>query len=281
MPKRMHIDPDFKDPHALSANNKAMRDDRVAFITSKLKNKPELVEKMIPKTPPMATRHVLVDPQYSIYDILNQDNVDLVSEPICRINRSGVGTEDGKQYDIDIIVFATGYRVNEFLWPMDVRGRDARSLAELWSKDGARAYLGAMAPGFPNFFMVYGPNSNNWGGLQIVDFHELVTRFALSCIGGLIAQRKQTVEPSESAYWRYNEEVDHCESKMLYSDTRVKTYYKNTYGRSAANNGIDIRRIWRWTRRPASPPDGRETQRPDFEPRDDIRPYFTEDLIVE
>ena len=74
---------------------------------------------------------------------------------------------------------------------MDVRGRDGLRLEELWAKDGARAYLGSMLPGFPNLFMIYGPNTNQLSGLQIVAMEEVATRFALENIGGLIEQGKQ------------------------------------------------------------------------------------------
>ena len=88
--------------------------------------------------------------------------------------------EGGVEYPLDIIVYATGFKANDFLWPMEIRGRGGQRIEELWAKDGARAYLGTMLPGFPNFFMLYGPNTNNFGGLQIVDFEEMVTRFALA-----------------------------------------------------------------------------------------------------
>ena len=66
------------------------------------------------------------------------------------------------------------------------RAATGSGIEELWAKDGARAYLGTMLPGFPNFFMIYGPNTNPIGGLQVVDMEEMVTRFALQCIGHLI-----------------------------------------------------------------------------------------------
>jgi 4-hydroxyacetophenone monooxygenase len=276
----MHIDPDYGDPHARNARNKKVRDMRIEFIASKLKNKPELIDKMIPASPPMATRHVLVDSKYSIYDALMLDNVTLVDAGIERVTPRGILLKNGEELELDIIVYATGFKANEFLWPMDVRGRDGRSIDALWAKDGARAYLTAMMPGFPNFFVAYGPNSNNWAGLQIIDFEELVIRFAVGCIAGLIAEGKQVVDVAEDAYWRYAEELDRFEAKMLYSDPRVTTYYKNSFGRSAANNPIDIRRIWRWTRNPA--PSEATGPAPSIPAADAaIQPRFGADLIVE
>jgi 4-hydroxyacetophenone monooxygenase len=279
--KNMHIDPQFEDPHARSARNKKVRDARIAFIESKLKDRrPDLVEKMIPKSPPMATRPVMVDRKYCVYDTLLQDNVSLVSDPIARVTPRGIQLENGEEIAVDIIVYATGFKANEFLWPMEVRGRDGRTIEELWAKDGARAYLTAMMPGFPNFFVAYGPNSNNWSGLQVIDFEELTIRFAVGCIAGLIAENKRAVDVAEDAYWRYAAEVDACEARMVYSDPRVTTYYKNHFGRSAANNPIDIRRIWAWTRNPA--PSAATGPSPlNLEAEAAIRPRFGADLVVE
>lgn len=71
-----------------------------------------------------------------------------------------VQTSGGVEHDVDVIVYATGFKANECLWPMEVLGRGGRSVHDLWSKDGPRAYLGAMLPGFPNLFLIYGPNMN-------------------------------------------------------------------------------------------------------------------------
>jgi 4-hydroxyacetophenone monooxygenase len=165
---------------------------------------------------------------------------------------------------------------------MEVRGRGGKRVEELWEKDGARAYLGTMLPGFPNFFMIYGPNTNNFGGLQIVDFEEMVTRFALQCIGGLITQKKRTVDISLDAYWRYNDEVDRAETLMVYKDPRAHNYYKNDSGRSAANNPIDIRKIWTWLRNPLDGRvNGQQSGDPEAIASRVVRPYFREDLVVE
>jgi 4-hydroxyacetophenone monooxygenase len=270
--KGLQIDPDYRDPHARSARNKLVREQRIAFIRRKLAPRPELVDKMIPPYPPMGARHILIDQDDNIYTALTRDNVTLVTDPIARITPSGIAVEGEREIPADVIVYATGFRANDFLWPMEIRGRDGTRVEELWAKDGPRAYLGAMLPGFPNFFMVYGPNTNNFGGLQIVDFEELVVRFALECIGGLIARGARAVEVTPDAYWRYNAELDRCEARMLYSDPRVNTYYRTEHRRSACNNPIDIRRIWAWTRDPAGKPDAGDPC---------IRPWFGEDLIVE
>lgn len=278
----MRIDPRYEDQHARSALNKQIRDQQLAFIKRKLVSRPDLIEKMTPAAPPYSARPIIIDTDYSIYDTLLRNDVTLVTDPIERITPKGIQVKGGSEIPLDIIVYATGFKANDFLWPMEIRGREGERIEDLWKKDGARAYLGTMLPGFPNFFMIYGPNTNNFGGLQIVDFEEMVTRFALGCIGGLITQKKSTVDVSLDAYWRYNDEVDKAEALMIYKDARAHNYYKNDSGRSAANNPIDIRKIWTWLRDPL---DGKTnamgTGDPEALASRTVRPYFHEDLLVE
>jgi 4-hydroxyacetophenone monooxygenase len=241
------IDPNFEDPDAPSALHKKIRERRVAFIQRKLASRPNLIEKMIPPHPPLSTRPVQVDADYCLYDALLRDNVTLVTDRIERITPAGIRTEDGTEHDVDVIVYATGFKANECLWPMAVRGRGGRSVHELWAKDGPRAYLGVMVPGFPNFFMVYGPNTN-LGGL--IDREEMATRFMLGCMQHLILQGESTVDVTEEAYWSYNGELDEREKSMTYMDPRARSYYRNEHGRSATNSPFPADETWHRLRKP-------------------------------
>jgi 4-hydroxyacetophenone monooxygenase len=268
------IDPEFQDPHTLSPTNKKIRDQRIDFMQSKFAGRPDLLEKMLPEAPPMSARPILVDPSRSVYDALLRDDVSLVTDGILRITPEGIQTCDGSVCKVDVIVFATGFKSNDFLFPMEIRGRGQREVVDLWRKDGARAYLGTLLPGFPNFFMIYGPNTNPYGGLQVVDMEEVVTRFALACIGHLIAENRSSVEVTEDAYWRYNGELDQVEVTKVWRDARAHNYFTNEFGRSSANMPFDVRETWKWMRDPAG--------RGEVEsgPRASIRPYFGEDLVV-
>lgn len=249
--RRLIRDEEFIDEHTVSEVNRSIRANCIATLESKLGDRPELLAQMIPVAPPMAARPVLIDPSYSILDVIRQDDVALISDGIQRITATGIETTAGDFVDLDAIVLATGFKANDFLSPMDVRGRGGVRLEDRWSTDGARAYLGSMVPEFPNFFMIYGPNTNLTIGLQIVDMLELTARFALQNIGSLIEKNARTVEVTEDAFERYNAEIDRAEPTMIYSDPRANNYYRNSSGRSAANNPIDARVLWNWLRDPA------------------------------
>ena len=127
--KTVRIDPEFKDQHARSALNKNIRESRLAFLHRKLATRPDLIEKMIPVAPPYSARPVIVDANYCIYDALLRDDVTLVTEPIRKITPNGIEVEGGVEYPLDIIVYATGFKANDFLFPEDggVRGRGGRA----------------------------------------------------------------------------------------------------------------------------------------------------------
>ncbi|MCF8590121.1 flavin-containing monooxygenase [Gordonia liuliyuniae] len=117
---------------------------------------PELRRKVTP-TDPMGCKRILMSNDY--YPALVREHVDVVTDGIERIEPSGVVTVDGKLHEVDAIVLGTGFAATEFLAPMTVTGLGGEDLNEAW-RDGAQAYLGIAVAGFPNFFMLYGPNTN-------------------------------------------------------------------------------------------------------------------------
>ena len=133
------------------------------FIRGKIReivNDPDTAEKLLPRDHPFSSKRALIDTNY--FDTYNRDNVDLVDIrhfPIEEITETGIRTADGEQYDVDIIVFATGYdAMTGTFFKMDIRGREGRELKEKWS-DGPLSYLGLATADFPNMFMITGPGS--------------------------------------------------------------------------------------------------------------------------
>ena len=231
------IDPDFKDPHACSPLNKRARDVSVAFLERKLGD-PSLVAAMTPPHPVWSARAVVVDTEYCVLDALLRDNVTLVTNGIERIAPGGVvaanGDGDGTLHAADVIVYATGFHATEYLYPMTITGRGGQTLAELWAKDGARAYLGCMIPGMPNLWSIYGPNTN--GALNVASFHEKTALYALHCMEALVLGNGGAMEVRADAFWRYNRLVDERNLTKAWSDPRAQNYYWTAHGRSATMN---------------------------------------------
>jgi cation diffusion facilitator CzcD-associated flavoprotein CzcO len=117
---------------------------------------PALRERLTP-TDPMGCKRILMSNDW--YPALQLPQVDLVTERIAEVRPHSIVTADGREREVDTIVLGTGFAATEFLAPMRITGRGGRDLHEQW-KDGASAYLGTVVPGFPNLFVLYGPNTN-------------------------------------------------------------------------------------------------------------------------
>lgn len=127
-----------------------------AWHLAKQVEDPELREKLTPDYP-IGCKRVLFSNDY--YPALTQPNVRVETTPITEIIPEGLRTADGAVHEADVIIYGTGFKGTEFLWPMTIHGRGGRTLSDAWA-DGAHAYYGIAVPDFPNLFLVYGPNTN-------------------------------------------------------------------------------------------------------------------------
>jgi cyclohexanone monooxygenase len=120
-------------------------------------NDPDLQEKMTPHVPFGCLRPLISNKYYPTF---NEDHVELVTDPIDHVTTNGIVTSDGTLREFDTIICATGYHVRRYVGAIDVTGRNGLNINDAW-RDHAEAYLGIMTTGFPNLFMMYGPNTNN------------------------------------------------------------------------------------------------------------------------
>ncbi len=132
---------------------------------------------------------------------LLRPNVSLVTEPITAITRNGVQSADGEEHNVDTIIFGTGFKANEFLSTIDVIGRDGHRLHEDW-KEGAEAYLGLSVPHYPNFFMLYGPNTN--GVTSVLFMIEAQVHYIMAALRSLRWLGISSVDVRARTASRYN-----------------------------------------------------------------------------
>jgi cation diffusion facilitator CzcD-associated flavoprotein CzcO len=100
------------------------------------------------------------------YPTLTKPNVELVTDRIAEVTPAGIRTADGAERAADVLVLATGFKTHGFVAPMEIAGEGGRTLAQEWA-GAPRAYLGMSVPGFPNMFLLYGPNTNGGTGSVI------------------------------------------------------------------------------------------------------------------
>ncbi len=147
-----------------------------AFMRKQLQD-PEVRRKAWPDYP-FGCKRILFSSDY--LPALQRPDVELVTDEISRITGAGVLTADGREREVDCIVYGTGFRSHDFVVPMEVTGTGGRELQEAWSR-GADAHLGIAVSGFPNMFMLYGPNTNLGVG-SIIVMIEAQVRYAIDAL---------------------------------------------------------------------------------------------------
>jgi cation diffusion facilitator CzcD-associated flavoprotein CzcO len=124
---------------------------------------PVLRAKVTPRDEIGCKRIMLTD---DWYPALAQPNVDVITERIAAVTPTGLATADGAEHPADVVIYATGFEAHAFVAPMEITGAGGRTLAEAWEPT-PKAYLGLTVPGFPNLFLIYGPNTNGGTGSVI------------------------------------------------------------------------------------------------------------------
>jgi 4-hydroxyacetophenone monooxygenase len=244
----LQIDPDWAQPQrSVNSLNDMHREYFESYIRDQLAGRPDLIELSIPNYPPFGKR-MLIDNGW--YTMLQRPNVQLVTTKIERIQPSGLLTDDGQEFDIDAIVYATGFEALNFLSHVAVTGVDGATLSATWGEDDSKAYLGIMVPGFPNFFMTYGPNTNLGHGGSIVFHTECQVRFISAVISQSISQGLRHIECSQAAFQTYNDAVDDAHSHMIWTHSGMDTWYRNSKGRVVTNSPWRLVDYWKMTRAP-------------------------------
>ena len=127
---------------------------------------PEVRARLVPQHPWGCKRPLFSNDYYPAF---NRPNLELVTEPIDRITLGGIVTRDGRERRLDTLILATGFAATRFLSAIEVTGRGGLTIAQAWI-DGAQAYKGVTTAGFPNLFMLYGPNTNSDSILTMIEY---------------------------------------------------------------------------------------------------------------
>ncbi len=176
------------------------------------------------------------------YPALAKPNVHVVTEKITELTAAGVRTADGVEHPVDVVVYGTGFAATDFLAPMRITGRDGRELADEWA-GGARAHLGMTVPGFPNLFVLYGPNTN-LGGNSVVYMIERQCDYVRQAVRHLASV--STVEVRRDVAERFDTETQDRLARTVW--TRCANWYRDASGRVVTNWPGSV---WEYRRRTA------------------------------
>ncbi len=193
----------------------------------------------------MGCKRVLMSNDF--YPAINSANVELVSQPIEQINSTGIIDQQGRHRAIDLIILATGFRATSPLPEGLIIGREGRDLAEVWT-GGPAAYKGISVPGFPNFFMLLGPNTA-LGHNSVLLMIEAQIRYLLSALDWM-ADRSRSVEVQAQAMDDWNRQLDRKLQRSVWSRGGCASWYLHPVsGRNTTLWPDYVHRYARQTRR--------------------------------
>ncbi|WP_067862538.1 flavin-containing monooxygenase [Nocardia shimofusensis] len=230
----LQVDPEYPNlGRAVNKSNDRLRAALTAYIERELDGRPDLIAKSVPDYPPYGKR-MLIDGGW--FRTLRRDNVELVTEPIHTVTANGVRTADGHHHEADIIVLATGFNAVDVLGSFRVQGREGRTLREVWGEGDGRAHLGITVPGFPNFFCLYGPNTNTGHGGTVIAGTEMQVQYVTAAIAALIDNGWAAMEVRQDVHDAYNRELDEALATTVWDFGGTTTYYRNNRGRIVTNS---------------------------------------------
>ena len=245
-------DPNYADQdHAVSDINAAAHMMFSQWITSQIgegPNSQELLAKVMPDYPACGKR--TLQDNGSWLQTLQRDNVELVRTPIREITACSVVTDDGVTHDADVIVYATGFRHTDVLWPLQVTGRNGINLREMWG-NRPYAYLGITVPEFPNFFIIYGPGTHLAHGGSLIFQSELQMRYIDQCLARLADPDVYSLEPTAEAAVDWHRRTQTQIKKMVWAHPAVKhSYFKNADGEIHTVSPWRLNEYWAAVREP-------------------------------
>lgn len=172
------------------------------------------------------------------YPALNRPNVELIDSAIVEITAEGIVLEDGGRRACDVIIYGTGFKPTSFLPGLAIYGRQDIEIHDQW-KDGAQAYLGITVKNFPNFFMLYGPNTN--ASASIIYMLEHQAGYIAQCIQALAAREAAAIEIKADVFGRFNADAARRLDESVVASADCHSYFKLPSGR--------ITTQWPWTMR--------------------------------
>lgn len=193
-----------------------------AYIDAVFKDRPDLAKLVTPDYPFPGKRPVLSE---DFYPALLRDNVTLVPLAVETATEQGLVDVHGALHPADVVVMATGFHTTDYLSTLEVRGRAGRSLKEVWAGEPA-AFLGITVPGFPNFFILYGPNTN---GGEVVTHLVAQASFAVRSIHRLADGKIRAVEVRPAVFKTYNHLLQRAMHGTAWEVSN--NYYKSASGR--------------------------------------------------
>jgi len=204
---------------------------------------PKLRKRLTPDYPVGCKR---VIPHDDYYPTLEQDNVNVITDPIDHIEADAIVTKDGRRHQTDILIWATGFKTQAFLAPIKIYGANGQELHDSWGQDNAEAYLGIHSPGYPNMHILFGPGTG-LGHNSILFMIECQVHYIMQWLREMRNKRLLTLDVRYDTLNAYNKIVDEKMSKTVWT-ADCGSWYKNAQGKVVNNWYGSTVRYWLLTR---------------------------------
>lgn len=239
------VDPSWDAPDgSISAENARIRETLTQYIKDELGDRQDLLPVALPDYPPF-TKRMLRDNGW--YRMMRRENVEVVSARNISFTANGILDDSGTEHIVDIAVFATGFDASRALGTLKITGRNGRTIRDIWGEDNPRAHYGITVPGFPNLFVLYGPNTNIGTGGSIILQAETWSRYAVEAIVRMIECEAVEMECRPEAMESYNRAMDKRLEGMIWSVSGGTTWYRNASGRVVSNMPWSTPEYWEMT----------------------------------
>ena len=238
------VDPDWNGEGTVSESNARFRDQLVEHLRSRYADRPELLEHVVPSYAPGAKR--LLRDNGAWPNALQSPNVTVDSGPVTSLTEKTIRSSGGAEYEVDVIVYATGFRASEILEDVEVVGSTGQTLTETWNGE-PRAYLGLTVPTFPNFFILYGPNTNLVVNGSLIFMIECALDYVMGCLDE-ISTTGRALDTKPEALSEFVNWMEEGNARSAWGTSTVSSWYKNANGVVTQNWPHPMTEYWRVTR---------------------------------
>ncbi|WP_313620339.1 NAD(P)/FAD-dependent oxidoreductase [Achromobacter sp.] len=230
----LQIDPAWPHPErSINKINDRHREHFTSYIQAEIGERQDLLPDLLPDYPPFGKR-MLMDNGW--FRTMARDHVKLVTGGIERVTPNAVVSDDGKAHELDVLVVATGFDAINLLSSFKLYGRGGRSIREAWDEKGAEAFMGVAAPGFPNMFILAGPNTALGHGGSVVALLETQVRYVMGLLqqGMVRAGGRFELEVRKDRHDVYNARVQAAHDRMIWTHKGMSNWYRNAHGKVVA-----------------------------------------------
>lgn len=231
-------------PLSVSEANEGFRQEIIERMREQYDGRPDLLDKAIPTYPPSAKRMLRDNGVWAA--ALRQPQTEVITEGLASFTETGLVTSDGRELDVDVVIYATGFRPSDYLDPLEIVGRSGVEIHDYWGGD-AKGFAGITVPDFPNLFMLLGPNT---GGVVAGGLHFMIERaaeYAVEAIHQILDRDVRALNLKQEALDEHIAWVDAENEKMTWGQPYVNTWYKNRFNRVSQVWPFKTTEYWRIT----------------------------------